>query len=216
MDVPFRSSRFQSFIKGLLFGVPAVLFWLIAKPLLAPVWGSWLLILTFMVRYWLLPFGLAAAAYAVAVGFKGLSRGGGYEQLVAFFFGVLSVFGVAHTIASWGDPSRVFALVIPCLLAASALAVPVLLEEAAKDGFPDASKQIALAVIAFSVAATGAALFFMRLEWLGLIVSLLYVSGAVFLGWRRLVRPNRLARPLGPEPQISPMRGSSRTASAVK
>ncbi len=195
------SASYPSYVKGLLGGIPAVLLWLLFKPLFAPVWGSWLLVLTFLFKYWVLPFGLAAAAYGLVVGFRGLSRGAYYEPAVAFVFGVMSVFGIAHTIESWGDPSRVYALVLPCLLAASALAAPVLLEEAAKDGFPAASKHILLAFAAFTVAALGAALFFMRFAWLGLIITVLYMAGAGFVGWRRLVRPERPARPVEPVQQ---------------
>lgn len=195
------SVSYPSYVKGLLAGVPAVLLWLLLKPLFTPVWGSWLLVLTFLFKYWVLPFGLAATAYVVIVGVRSLSRGVDYESATAFIFGVLSIFGAAHTIESWGNPSRVYALVLPCLLAASALGFPVLLEEAAKDGFPGATKQIMLAIVAFIVAALGASLFFMRFAWLGLIISLLYCVGAGMVGWRRLVRPERPARPVGPVQQ---------------
>jgi len=202
------SAAYPSFVKGLLAGIPAVLLWLLFKPLFAPVWGSWLLPLTFLFKYWVLPFGLAVAAYGLVAGFRSLSRGVDYEPATAFVFGVLSVFGAAHTIESWGDPSRVYALVLPCLLAASALAAPVLLEEASKDGFPSATKHILLALAACSVAALGAALFFMRFAWLGLIVSLLYIAGAGLVGFRRLVRPERPARPVEPaQPSTQPRRG---------
>lgn len=206
----FRSgtTSFPSYVKGLLAGIPAVLLWLLFKPLFAPAWGSWLLVLTFLFKYWVLPFGLAATAYVLLVGVRGLSRGADYEPATAFVFGVLSVFGAAHTVESWGDPSRVYALVLPCLLAASALAAPVLLEEASKDGFPSATKHILLALAACSVAALGAVLFFMRFAWLGLIISLLYSAGAGLVGWRRLVRPERPARPVGPvQPLAQPRRG---------
>ncbi len=196
----FRSGTgsYPAYVKGLLSGIPAVLLWLLLKPFLAPVWGSWILVLTFLLKYWVLPFGLATAAYGLVVGFRGLSRGGDCEKATAFVFGVLSVFGAAHTIESWGDPSRVYALVLPCLLVASALAYPVLLEEASKDGFPAAMKQILFALAGGTLAALGASLFFMRFAWLGLIISLLFVAGAVFLGWQRLGRPERPARPAAP------------------
>ncbi len=196
----FRSGTgsYPTYFKGLLGGIPAVLLWLLLKPFLAPVWGSWLLVLTFLFKYWVFPLGLAVAAYGLIVGFRGLSRGGDYEKATAFVFGVLSVFGAAHTIESWGDPSRVYALVLPCLLVASALAFPVLLEEAAKDGFPAAMKQVLVAIAGCMFAALGAALFFMRFAWLGLIISLFFIAGTGFMGWRRLGRPERPARPVAP------------------
>jgi len=189
------SASYTSYVKGLVAGIPSALIWLLLRPVFAPVWGSWLLVLTFLAKYWLLPFGLAATAYAVTAGFRGLGRGGDYGKVTAFLFGVLSMFGAAYTIESWGDPSRVYALVLPCLFVASALLFPVLLEEAAKDGYPGAIKQILLALGAFVLAAAGAALFFMRLAWLGLLISLLYMAGAGILGWRRLSRPERVVRP---------------------
>ncbi len=182
---PDTSSN-RSFARGALFGIPAVVIWSLAGPLYPSVWGSPLLILGFLARFWVLPFGLTTVAYAVSVGFSGLSRGLDYERTVAFFAGSLSVFGIGHAVSSWGDPSRVYALVVPCLLVASAVAFPVLLEEAAKDGFPGALKYLALALAGFAVAATGTALFFMRLEWLGMLVSALYGAGAVFVGLHRL------------------------------
>jgi len=79
-------------------------------------------------------------------------------------------------------------IALPCMVASSALAYPALLEEAVKDGMPDALKSIALAIGGFAVASLGAALFFMRAQWLGFIVSLLYTAGAAFIGYRRLAR----------------------------
>ncbi|PKL09215.1 MAG: hypothetical protein CVV51_04880 [Spirochaetae bacterium HGW-Spirochaetae-7] len=182
------ASAMHAFARGLLFGLPAVLLWIVLKPLSEPAWGSPLLVLSFLLRYWLLPFGLSTASYALAVGFAPLARGLEYERLFSYMAGSLSVFSVANGLASWGEPSRVYMLALPCMVAASALAYPVLLEEAAKDGMPDAIKPIALAVGGFAVASLGAALFFMRAQWLGFIVTLLYTAGAAFIGFRRLVR----------------------------
>ena len=210
------SASYTSYIKGLVAGIPSILIWLLLKPLFAPVWGSWLLVLTFLAKYWLLPFGLAAAAYEVTAGFRGLSRGGDYGKVTAFLFGVLSVFGTVYTIDSWGNPSRVYALVLPCLFVASALLFPVLLEEAAKDGFPTAVKQVLLALGAFVLAAAGAALFFMRLAWLGLLISLLYVAGAGILGWRRLSRPERVVRPEQPARLAAPAQSAVQPQTATQ
>lgn len=161
---------------------------LIVRPIFTPVWGSGLLILCFLGEYWLIPFGLTSLAYALALGFSRLQRKGGYEQAVAFIAGSMSVFGVSHSIMSWGDPSRVYAFVIPVLMLGSALAFPVLLEEAVKDGWPDAIKHIALALLGFFFASSAAAMFFMRLEWLGIVMTILYTAGCAVLGIRRLLR----------------------------
>jgi len=189
----FRSGEWRGrpFARGLLLGIPAVLVWLLLRPLLAPAWGSPLLVLSFFCRYWLLPFGLSTAAYAVAVGFAGVARGLEYERLVAFMAGSLSVFGLVHTVSSWGGSNRVFALLLPAMLAVSAVAYPALLEEAVKDGMPGAAKYIAIAVGCSVIGATGVALFFMRLEWLGAILSALYVAGAAVFGVKRLRRYRR-------------------------
>lgn len=171
-------------------GLAAVLA-LLVRPLFTPVWGSGLLILCFLGEYWLVPFGFTSAAYALAVGLPKMTKGSGYENAVAFIAGSLSVFGVSHTIMSWGNPSRIYAFVIPIMMLGSAIAFPVLLEEAVKDGWPDAIKQLALMLLGFSIASVGAALFFMRLEWLGVIVMVLYTAGCVALGLGRLLRRER-------------------------
>ena len=182
------SSAMRAFARGLLFGVPAVLLWMLLRPLSEPAWGSPLLVLSFLLRYWLLPFGLSTATYAVAVGLGPLARGLEYERLFSYMAGSLSAFGAANGLVLWGEPSRVYMLALPCMVAASALAYPVLLEEAVKDGMPDALKSIALAVGGFAVASLGAAFFYSRLAWLGFIVTLFYVIGAAFIGCRQLAR----------------------------
>ncbi|MBU0928681.1 MAG: hypothetical protein KKA67_13085 [Spirochaetes bacterium] len=188
----------RAFARGALFGIPAVLLWLLAAPAYSPVYGSPLLVVGFFLRYWLLPFGLTTAAYAAAVGFSRLARGDDYERCVAFVAGSLTMFGIAHSISSWGDRSAVFTLAVPSMLAASASAFPALLEEAAKDGMPGALKQAAIALAGFAIAALAVSLFFMRLEWLGAVMTALFTAGAAFLGWKRLVRPERPARPAAP------------------
>lgn len=182
------ASAMRAFARGLLFGVPAVLLWILLKPLSEPAWGSPLLFLSFLLRYWLLPFGLGTATYSVAVGFGPVAKGLEYERLFAYMAGSLSVFGVANGLSSWSEPSRIYMLALPCMVAASALAYPVLLEEAVKDGMPDALKSVALAVGAFIVASLGVAFFYSRLAWLGFIVTILYTAGAAFFGYRRLAR----------------------------
>ena len=107
-----RSSAMRAFVRGLLFGVPAVLLWMLLKPFSAPAWGSPLLFLSFLLRYWLLPFGLSTATYAVAVGFGPVAKGLEYERLFAYMAGSLSVFGVANGLASWSEPSRVYMLAL--------------------------------------------------------------------------------------------------------
>lgn len=184
----------RAFARGLLFGLPSVFVWILSRGLLAPVWGSPLLAIVFFARYWLLPFGLTTLAYVAAVGFSSVARNGEYDRLVSFFMGSLTVFGVAHAISSWGDRSSVFSIVLPCMLVATALAFPCLFEEAVKDGMPGALKPLALATLGCVVAAFGAAFFFMRLEWLGYLVSALYTSGAMALGLSRLLRANRAGR----------------------
>jgi hypothetical protein len=177
----------RAFSRGLLFGLPSVAVWALLRPLYAFAWGSPLLVLAFLLRYWIVPFGLTAAAYGVSVGFYGLSRGDGYDRLVAFVFGSMTAFGAAFAVSTWGNPSRVFAILVPILAIASAVSFPAVLEEAAKDGMPDGLKAIALTVGAFSLAACSAALCFMRLEWLGLMLAAACLALSYFVGVRRLI-----------------------------
>ncbi|MBN2874502.1 MAG: hypothetical protein JXM71_05360 [Spirochaetales bacterium] len=181
----------RAFARGLLFGIPGTILWLLALPLSQPFWGSPFVVLSLYLRYWLLPFGLTAAAFSLAVGFHGLERGSDYERLVAFTAGSMSVFCIATTVITWGQPGRVYALLVPVLLASSAIVFPVAVEEAAKDGLPGAFKHVAIIAAAFLVAALGLSMYFMRMEWAGLIVSLLYCAGALFFGLRRLTKRTR-------------------------
>ncbi len=184
----------RAFARGLLFGLPAALVWVLVRRLLMPVWGSPVLAIIFFARYWALPLGLTTLAYAAAVGFSSVARDGEYDRLVSFFMGSLSVFGVAHAISSWGGRSAVFSIYLPLMLVATALAFPYLLEEAVKDGMPGALKPLALATLGCVVAAFGTAFFFMRLEWLGYLTSALYTAGATALGLSRLLRAPHGAR----------------------
>lgn len=177
----------RSFTRGTLLGIPAVVIWLIARPLFSPMWGSPLLVLGFMLRYWILPLGLTTLAYAVSTGLSGLARGVDYRRFVAFVFGSMTMFGLVQTIESWGNPSRVYALLVPLLLVSSTMAYPSVMEEAAKDGMPGALKYAALAVVASALGALALALFFMRLEWLGGIVSVLFLAGTGYFGARTLL-----------------------------
>lgn len=172
-------------------GIIAAALALLVRPLFSPVWGSGLLILCFFGEFWLVPFGLTSAAYALAVGFPRLARSGGYENAVAFIAGSLSLFAVSHAIMSWGNPSRIYAFVIPVMMLASAIAFPVLLEEAVKDGWPYAMKHIVIIFLGFIFASIAASLFFMRLEWLGIVMTVFYTAACVVLGIRRLLRKDK-------------------------
>ncbi|HUW68798.1 MAG TPA: hypothetical protein VMX33_01065 [bacterium] len=178
----------RSFARGALFGIPSVVIWLMARPLFTPLWGSPLLVLGFLLRYWILPLGLTTLAYELSTGLSGLARGADYRRFAAFTFGSMTMFGLAQTIQSWGNPSRVYALLVPLLLVSSSMAYPSLVEEAAKDGMPGALKYAALAVAASLLGALAVSLFFMRLEWLGGIVSVLFLAGTGYLGARTLLK----------------------------
>ncbi len=178
----------RAFVRGALFGVPSILLWLMARPLFAPVWGSPLLVLGFLLRYWLVPLGLTTLAYELSIGLSGLARGTEYRRFVAFTFGSMTMFGLAQTIQSWGNPSRVYAILVPLLLVSSCMAYPELVQEAAKDGMPGALKHASLAVLGSAVGALAISLFFMRLEWLGAIVSVAFLAGTGYLGARTLLK----------------------------
>jgi len=171
---------------GLFMGIPAILLWMLIAPLYAPLYGSPLLVLSFFIRCWLVPFGLSILAYSLTIGLPGLARKNDYDRFLGFMAGSMTLFALANTVYTWGQPSRVLALLLPLVMASSVLAFPVFVEEAVKDGMPAAIKQIVFVVAGFTVAATGISLFFFRLEWLGFVLSVLYLAGTIFLGLRRL------------------------------
>lgn len=181
----------RAFFRGLLFGLPGTLVWLLLGPLYRPAWGSFLLVLSFFTGHWLLPLGLTTLFYVLAVGFQGLRKGVDHERALAFFAGSLSVFSLGRTILAWGEPNRVVALLVPVMAVAGAYAFVVLLEEAVKDGFPGAIWPLAIALAGSLLGATGTALFYMRLEWLGFVVCALCTAGASLLAWSRLARGAR-------------------------
>lgn len=178
----------RAFARGALFGIPSILLWSLARPLFEPVWGSPLLVLGFLLRFWILPFGLTTLGYELSTGLSGLARGMEYWRFTAFTFGSMTMFGLAQTVASWGNPSRVHALLVPLLMVSSCMAFPWVVEEATKDGMPGALKHVTLIIIASAIGAFAIALFFMRLEWLGFILSVLFMAGTGYLGARTLLK----------------------------
>ena len=183
-----KESALRSVFKGVVMGIPGLLLWLPYALLVRPSWGSFALSLAFLLRYWVLPFGLMTGAYALARGFRGLERGTDYRAAVAFGLGFLSVFQAAHAVMHWADRYPAYVLVLPVTLAASAFAYPVLLEESAIDGLPEGLRWLAAALGGFFLAAVALALFFLKLEWLGLVLAVLYTAGALYLGIERLGR----------------------------
>lgn len=178
----------RAFSRGALFGIPSILLWSLVRPLYTPVWGSPLLVLGFLLRYWILPFGLTTLAYELSTGLPGLARGMEYRRFVAFTFGSMTMFGLAQTAATWGNPSRVYALLVPLLMVSSCMAFPWVVEEATKDGMPGALKHVTLIIFASAIGALAIALFFMRLEWLGFMLSVLFLAGTGYVGARTLLR----------------------------
>ncbi len=179
---------YRSFVRGLVFGLPVVLVWTLLLPVFTPRWGSILLPLSFLLRYWLVPLGLSAGAYGLSAGFSGLTRGLDYERLVAFLFGSMTVVGFAQTIQSWGVRDPALTIAIPALAAASLLSVPYFIEESVKDGMPYALGHVAVILGGLLAASLAASLFFFRLEWLGAIVTILFCAGSTLVGLKRLSR----------------------------
>jgi hypothetical protein len=179
---------YRSFVRGLIFGVPVIFLWSLLRPVFAPRWGSILLPFSFLLRYWLVPLGLSVGAYGISAGFAGLTRGLDYERLVAFLFGSMTVVGIAQVVESWGLRDPAITLALPALVAASLLSVPYFIEEAVKDGMPYAVGHGAVIFGGLLVASLAASLFFLRLEWLGAIMTILFCTGSSMIGLQRLSR----------------------------
>ncbi len=172
---------------GILMGIPAVIVWMLIAPIFTPMYGSAFLVVSLLLRYWLVPFGLSTLGYSLVIGLQGLARKNDHNRFFAFLAGSMSLFALANTVTSWGQPSRVLALLLPLAMLSSVVVYPVFIEEAVKDGMPGAIKNIVFIVLGFTCAALGIALFYFRLEWLGVLVSLAYIGGTTFLGLRRLL-----------------------------
>lgn len=188
VPVAERSGVHRLFLRGFILGLPSVALWVIARPLFAPRWGSLLVALMFMLRYWILPFGLCIGSYALSRGLSGLRRGQDFQRFVGFLCGFMAVFAFAFAIEAWGEKNVAYSLFLPALLLSSGMAVPLPLEEAVKEGMPYALKWILAMVAGSFAAALCVSLFFLRLEWLGLVLSLCFMGGAGFVGMRRLAR----------------------------
>jgi hypothetical protein len=181
-------ATYRSFVRGLVFGLPVIFLWSLLKVLYTPLWGSILLPLSFLLRYWLVPLGLSLGAYGISAGFSGLTRGLDYERLVAFLFGSMTVVGIAQVVESWGLRDPAITLVLPALVASSLLSVPYFIEEAVKDGMPYAIGHFAVIFAGLLVASLAVSLFFLRLEWLGAIMTILICTGSSMIGLKRLSR----------------------------
>lgn len=193
------------FARGALVGIPGLLLWLLARPLFQPLWGGALLAFSFFLKYWLFPFASAVAGFALAVGLKrraprakvplgqkvappvdsqasDTAAPSLYERALPFVFGSLSVFVLAQAIGAWAKPDAVTVIVLPLSTLVAALALPALLEDASRDR----PVLYALAGLGACVAASfGAASFYLRLEWLGIVLTILFVGGAGTYGvWR--------------------------------
>lgn len=179
---------YRSFVRGIIFGLPVLFLWSLLRPLFAPRWGSILLPLSFLLRYWLVPLGLSVGAYGLSAGFAGLTRGLDYERLVAFLFGSMTVVGIAQVVASWGVRDPALTLALPALVAASLLSVPYFIEEAVKDGMPYAVGHGAVILGGLLAASLAVSFFFFRLEWLGVIMTILFCAGSTLVGLKRLSR----------------------------
>lgn len=185
-DPARKPQTWRMAFRGALLAIPAMLLWLLFGFSYAPAWGSVLLAGSFLMRFWLLPFGLLAVAYGLSCGFRGLERGGDFRPLVGFSFGFLSVFNLVHAVALWGNPYFAWTLILPLLLGASGMYFPALLEETVRDGMPDGLKWIAAALGLFLLAAVSLAMLFLRQEILGAVLALGYMAGVGFLGYKRL------------------------------
>lgn len=179
---------FSKAVLGFAAGMPAALLWFLARGLYAPAYGGAILALSFYLRYFLIPGLLLAAALALTLGFRSLERGTGYRDLVNFSLGFYAAMSAAFALAEWGVHYYGYTLVLPFLIAGTALGSPLLFEESVRDGMPDGIKWIAAMFGAYALGATSLALLFLRLEWLGLILSAGYAVGGAVIGVRKLGR----------------------------
>lgn len=187
-DSTQRERSHRLFLRGIIMALPLMLAWLLIRPLIAPAWGSPLLVLSFLGGYWILPFALSTVAYLLARDLSGLERGMDFRPFLSFTLGFMSVFAVVHGVNSWATVHPAYTLVLPLLLVTSVLVYAVGFEETVRDGMPAGLKWLAGLLGIFVLAATALALFFLRMEWLGWVLALSVASACSFFAYKRLQR----------------------------
>jgi hypothetical protein len=187
-DSSQRERSHRLFLRGIIMALPMLLPWLLLKPLFTPSWGSPLLVLSFLLGYWLLPFILSTGAYVLARDLAGLERGLDFRPFLSFTLGFMAVFAVVHAVGSWNTVHPAYTLVLPALLVTSVMAYAVGFEETIRDGLPEGLKWLAGLLGIFILDATALAMFFLRMEWLGWVLTLSLTVACGFFAYKRLQR----------------------------
>ncbi len=180
------SRPYRLAVRGSVMALPSLLIWLLLQRLHQPSWGSALLILTIFARYLFIPAALFVGSFVLSSGLRNVERGIGFKDLLYYSLGFFSVYNILFTISLWGERYYAYTLLLPIMIAATALALPPLIENAVRYGMPDGLRWILAALAGLLLAATAFSLLFLRLEWLGIILCLAYSTGAASLGLIRL------------------------------
>jgi hypothetical protein len=166
--------------------------WLVARLLgllVPPLFGSFLL----SFHEWadrILPYS-ALPAFAYLVFYRPgevLPPGVGRRRLVTFYAGALSPVGLCETMRIWGKPSPYVLLLLPFLLAAICLLMPIVFEAVYRGFGFGLGITIAAAAAATFAASTGPFLFLARLWLLGLVLVAGMGAASYFFAYPEIQR----------------------------
>jgi hypothetical protein len=158
-----------TFFNGLFIAVPSVVLWYLFRNTYAYDWGSQWLIGSFLIRYWLLPFGFAMIGYTVTRGFS--ESRWNRNDFFAYLCGFISFFSAFQTITQWGVRDPVFTFVLTILTVVNIILLVFLIDKAILVGMPLSIILLFLCLVCGALTGIIPALFFMRLAWLGITLG---------------------------------------------
>jgi len=174
-DLSERPAIWRIFFRGVLMAIPAVLVWKLFSFLYSPAWGSLLLGLSFGLKFWLLPYILAVGSWCILYGWSKLDQGC-IKPLSSFFAGFMSLFTIVFTFELWGSRFGAWLIALPLLSFCSTFITPFALKELGCDYMPSGIRWI-LAILGIILAAAFTlALYFLRLEWLAILMTIGFCS----------------------------------------
>ncbi len=176
-DPSERPATWRIFFRGVLIGIPALLVWKLLSFAYNPAWGSFLLVLSFGLKYWLLPYALALGAWCIFYGWSKLDKAC-IKALTSFLCGFMSLFAIAFTMELWGNSFGAWLIALPLLTFCGIFIMPFAIRELACDYMPSGIRWILAILAIILVSASALALFFLRLEWLAILVTTMSCAGS--------------------------------------
>lgn len=171
-----RPAAWRIFFRGALMAIPAALVWKLLSFTYNPAWGSFLLALTFCLKFWLIPYALAIGSWCILYGWSKLDQGC-MKPLSSFFAGFMSVFAIVFTFGLWKNSYGAWLLALPLLSICTTFIIPFAIKELACDYMPSGIRWILAILGVMAAASITLAMFFLRLEWLAIVCTALFCGG---------------------------------------